>query len=201
MKKRHALLVLMLLCALGLTAQTRHWQHALQAGAGLMVNDHGYRTETGLASAVGYTLGYRFAYRWSAAAGVTIRNVAENVFADALEGADDDTFTFLDVPLQVRLHFGSGMGICTAGLGPVLSFCIQNDTYYIDANPDSPLNTLNKCRPLSLGLQPTFSCQLTRHLFIGADAHLALTNQKDTHHLTQGSKRIHSFIAKIGFCF
>ena len=50
MKKRHALLVLMLLCALGLTAQTRHWQHALQAGAGLIINDHGYRTETGLAS-------------------------------------------------------------------------------------------------------------------------------------------------------
>ena len=123
---------LMLLAALNAQAQERKWEHRFSLGAGITAEREDGSTDNGLALRAGYALAYNLSEQWSLMAGLAIRDVSENTFGDAMDGADDDHFTFLDLPLVARYHVGQGKGSWALGLGPVLSYCIGNDTYYID---------------------------------------------------------------------
>ena len=195
------ILILMLLTTLNIQAQNKKWEHNIYVGAGLMMKSEDSHSHQGLSLKAGYGLGYFFNGQWSVMPGLAVRNVEENPFAEAADGADEDGFTILDVPIVARYNVGNGTGSFTFGLGPVLSFCIDNETYYIDADPSSPLNKLNKCKTFSVGLQPSISYQMLKHLSIGLDGYYCLTNIKDTHGLTGGSKHIHDVTAKIIFLF
>ena len=192
-------LVLMLMTTLATQAQERKWENKFYAGAGFMAAKGDGDSSSGLALQAGYGLMYRFAEHWSLMPGVAVRYVAENAFADSADGADDDAFTFLDIPLLVQHHVGSGKGSWTLGLGPVFSFCVGNDNYYVDADPQSPLNKLSKCKDFSLGLQPSINFQLSKHFSVGIDGHIGLTNLKRNHGLTSGSKHIHSLTAHVAW--
>lgn len=192
---------LMLLAALNAQAQERKWEHRFSLGAGITAEREDGRTDNGLALRAGYALAYNLSEQWSLMAGLAIRDVSENTFGDAMDGADDDHFTFLDLPLVARYHVGQGKGSWALGLGPVLSYCISNDTYYIDADPQSPLNYLDKSKRFVLGLQPAVTYRLSRHWELGVEANIGLTNIKDGHGLTSGSKHIHYVMATIGVVF
>ena len=186
----------MLVVSLGVHAQVKKWEHNVYVGAGLMIDDHGYRTKKGLAFNAGYGLNYYFNEQWSLMPGVAVRQVSENGFADSADGADDDVFTFLDVPVVAQYHVGTGKGAWTLGLGPVFSFCVGNDTYYMDAAPGAKLNDLDKCKTFSFGLQPSVSYRLGKHFGIGLDGYISLSNMKNNHGLLSGSKHIHCIVAK-----
>jgi hypothetical protein len=194
-------IALMLLTALAAQAQQRKWENKFYAGAGLMASKTDADNAHGLALQAGYALTYHFSRQWSLMPGVAVRNVAENGFGSSADGADDDVFTFLDIPLLVQHRVGSGKGSTTLGLGPVFSFCVDNDAYYIDAEPQSPLNKLAKCNLFSLGLQPSLDHRLTNHFSLGLDAYICLTNLKRNHGLTSGSKRIHCLTAHVAWTF
>ena len=194
-------IVMMLLATLSIHAQEKKWERAIYVGAGVMFDNHGYRTDKGLALKAGCGIGYHFDEHWSVMPGIAVRSEWENGFADAAEGADDDTFTFLDIPVLARYHTGNGVGNWTFALGPVFSFCVENDSYYIDADPSSKLGGLDKCKQFSFGLQPGVGYQLTKHFSVGVDAFIDLTNLKLCHGLTTGSKHIHDISAKVAFLF
>lgn len=194
-------LALLLLFALEADAQQKKWEHNVYAGAGLMMEGHGYSSETGLALQAGYGLTYRFSDQWSVRPGVALRSVLENGFADSADGADDDVFTFLDIPILGQYQVGVGKGSLTFGLGPVFSFCVDNDTYYVDAEPWSPLNKLDKCTTFSFGLQPSIDYRVWKHLSVGVDGYVSLSNLKNNHGLTSGSKHIHCLGVHVGLLF
>ena len=204
MKK--VILAALLLASLSVGAQERKWEHRLYVGAGLMAERETDGNSSGLALKAGYGLSYHWSEQWSLKAGVAVRDVTQNGFKDvfdgfggAVDGADDDHFTFLDVPVIAHYHIGQGRGSWALGLGPVLSFCVGNETYYIDADPQSPLSRLNKCKTFALGLQPSVTYRVSRHIEIGVEATLGLTNLKRTHALTTGSKRIHDVALTVGW--
>ena len=195
---RKFLLAALLLCGLTVGAQERKWEHRFYAGGGLMKERADGYGSSGLALKAGYGLRRNLSEQWSLMAGVAVREVTENAFSSTLDGADDDHFTFLDVPLVAQYHVGRGRGSWALGLGPVFSFCVGNETYYIDADPKSPLSKLDKCKPFALGLQPSATYQLSRRLELGVEATVGLTNMKRTHGLTTGSKHIHDVVLTVG---
>ena len=80
--------------------------------------------------------------------GVAIRGEVEDGLAEHFDGADIDRFAFLDIPVVAQLHLGSGHNKWVAGLGPVFSFCVSNGNYYIDGDPNSPLNGKYKIKEM-----------------------------------------------------
>lgn len=200
--KRLFVIVLLLTSILCAKSQDyRRWENHIYAGQGFIYDYKDGQGEGGMSFVAGYGLSYRMSPHWSVMPGVALRSIGEDLPAETFEGDDSDTFTFLDVPLLVRYHRGVGKGDHSFGIGPVLSFCVGNDTFYIDADPRSPLNHLNKCKKFSLGLQPTFSYQFARHLNVSLDAYFCLTNLKQHHGLTTGNTYIHSLTCRMTFLF
>ena len=136
--------------------------------------------------------------------GVAYREVNERGLKTCLDGSDYDHFNFIDIPIIVHYYLGGDKGSwLTFGLGPVFSFCIGNDTYYINADPKDPRNGLEKAKSFSFGLQPSITCPVGKHWKFGVEAYLNLTDmQKKYKNLgINGSRHIHHFAATVGFIF
>ena len=135
---------LLLLVAVTGYSQDRKWEHNIYVAGGLLID----REWVGLISA----------------------RDAENFFSSAKDGAASDDFVFLDVPVLAQYHVDRW----AFGLGPVFSFCVSNDTYYVDHDPNSELNGKNKIKNFYLGLQPSIKYQIGRHFRIGIDGQIGL---------------------------
>ena len=120
--------------------------------------------------------------------------------AHGVDGADIDRFAFLDIPLVAQLHLGSGHNKWVAGLGPVFSFCVSNDNYYIDGDPNSPLNGKDKIKDFSLELQPSVMYEVGKFRF-GMEGLIGLLDIKRRYPQTSGSIHMHSIMATVGFNF
>ena len=196
------IIILFLITVLSASAQEKRWENNFYLGQGLILDYKNGDGEGGMSFVAGYGLSYRFSPHWSVMPGLALRAVAEGAPAEHFDdGRDYDTFSFLDVPLLVRYHTGVSKRYFTFGFGPVFSFCTGNDTYYVDADPRSPLNNLKKCKTFSLGLQPTVSYQFARHFSVGLDGYICLTNLKQHHGLTSGEIYIHSLTCRMAFNF
>ena len=196
------IIILFLITVLSVSAQEKRWENNFYLGQGLILDYKNGDGEGGMSFVAGYGLSYRFSPHWSVMPGLALRAVAEGAPAEHFDdGRDYDTFAFLDVPLLVRYHTGVSKRYFTFGFGPVFSFCTGNDTYYVDADPRSPLNHLDKCKAFTLGLQPTASYQFARHFNVGLDCFICLTDQKLHHGMAPGSKYIHSFTVRMAFNF
>ena len=199
--KKIVLTFLLLASVISACAQYRHWEHNIYAGNGLIAEYKGREGDPyeGISFVVGYGLAYRFSPHWSVMPGVAWRVIGP--LGESFEGTDDDAFWFVDIPLLGRYHTGIGKRNWTFGIGPALSFCVRNETFYVDADPRSPLNHLDKCKAFTLGLQPTASYQFARHFNVGLDCFICLTDQKLHHGMASGSKYIHSFTVRMAFNF
>ena len=124
---------------------------------------------------------------------------AENFFSSAKDGAASDDFVFLDVPVLAQYHVDRW----AFGLGPVFSFCVSNDTYYVDHDPNSELNGKNKIKNFYLGLQPSIKYQIGRHFRIGIDGQIGLHDVRKSYGFeTQTTnKYLHNIVATIGVVF
>ena len=197
--KRTFLLMLLLTGILTANAQAKKWEHNIYLSGGLLINKTNSGSDTGLSARIGYGLNRYFSEKFSVMAGVALRNVTESPFSSK-DGSDDDKFTFLDIPIVAQYHMaGQGNG-WVFGLGPVLSFTANNDTYNIDADPNSPHNHIDKLKNFGLGLQPSVFYQIGKFR-IGAEAYVGLTNmEKKTTH-TNGSHYIHDTVVTVQFHF
>lgn len=198
--KHLSLVFFVLLPFMGLRAQDRRWEHTIYASAGLFIDHADYETDRGLSVRLGYGLNHYFSPRFSLMPGVAFRSSSVALFHLGEDGGDYDSFLFLDVPVMAQFHLSDGAGSWALGLGPVFSFCVQNDEYYIDADPTDPHNGQTKIKPFSLGLQPSLMYEYKWARF-GIEANIGLLNVKATHGLTTGHKRLHDLMATFGVRF
>ena len=175
------------------------WEHNIYVAGGLLIDREWGESETGVSMKLGYGLNYYFSEHWSMMPGIDIRQDAENFFSSAKDGADSDDFVFLDVPVLAQYHVDRW----TFGLGPVFSFCVSNDTYYVDHDPNSELNGKNKIKNFYLGLQPSIKYQIGRHFRIGIDGQIGLHDVRKSYGFeTQTTnKYLHNIVATIGVVF
>lgn len=152
------LLSLFVLMSLGTQAQKL--EHNLYAGFGMFFQS-GKELNNGATFKVGYGLNCYFSEQWSVMPGVAYREANENMFKSAKDGASDDHFKFIDVPVVAQYHIGNGKGSWTLGLGPVFSFCVESSKYHFDADPNSPFNGVRKCANLlASACSPAFPISL-----------------------------------------
>lgn len=190
---------LLLMAAVSGFSQDRKWEHNIYVAGGLLIDREWGESETGVSMKLGYGLNYYFSEHWSMMPGIDIRQDAENFFSSAKEGADSDDFVFLDIPVLAQYHVDRW----TFGLGPVFSFCVSNDTYYVDHDPTSKLNGKDKIKNFYLGLQPSIKYQIGRHFRIGIDGQIGLHDVRKLYGFeTQTTnKYLHNIVATVGVVF
>ena len=190
---------LLLMAAVNGYSQDRKWEHNIYVAGGLLIDREWGESETGVSMKLGYGLNYYFSEHWSMMPGIDIRQDAENFFSSAKDGADSDDFVFLDVPVLAQYHLDRW----AFGLGPVFSFCVSNDTYYVDHDPNSELNGKNKIKDFYLGLQPSIKYQIGRHFRVGIDGQIGLHDVRKSYGFeTQTTnKYLHNIVATIGVVF
>lgn len=196
---RKIVIALLLMAAVNGYSQDRKWEHNIYVAGGLLIDREWGESETGVSMKLGYGLNYYFSEHWSLMPGIDIRRDAENFFSSAKDGADSDDFVFLDVPVLAQYHVDRW----TFGLGPVFSFCVSNDTYYVDHDPNSELNGKDKIKNFYLGLQPSIKYQIGRHFRIGIDGQIGLHDVRKSYGFeTQTTnKYLHNIVATIGVVF
>ena len=197
--KRISMALLLLVGVLGAaSAQERKWEHSVNLSVGLFLDGTTLGYDYGLSTRLGYGVAYRFAERFSVKSGVAYRADMESpIKAYTYEGADYDAFEFVEVPLVARYHTKDNLVL---GLGPVFSFCTNNDTYYIDPKPDSPLNGKTKIKDCYVALQPSIMYQW-EHFSLGVEANIGLMDVKLNHGLTTGSKYLHQVMGCVAYRF
>ena len=197
--KKIIISALLLMAAVSGFSQDRKWEHNIYVAGGLLIDREWGESETGVSMKLGYGLNYYFSEHWSLMPGIDIRQDAENFFSSAKDGADSDDFVFLDVPVLAQYHVDRW----TFGLGPVFSFCVSNDTYYVDHDPNSELNGKNKIKDFYLGLQPSIKYRIGKHFLVGIDGQIGLHDVRKSYGFeTQTTKKyLHNIVATIGVVF
>ena len=180
-------------------AQTKKWEHNIFASGGLFIDHTDGKSQSGTALRIGYGLNYYFSEHWSAMPAVALRTEWEGSLTPP-EGADQDYFSFVDIPLTLQYHVaGQGNG-WVLGLGPVFSFDINHDKYYNDANPNDPIDGQTKLRTFALGLQPSVLYQLGKFR-LGVEGNIGLNNVAKHYPTYQGSKHLHNIMASVYYHF
>jgi len=197
--KKIIISALLLLVAVTGYSQDRKWEHNIYVAGGLLIDREWGESETGVSMKLGYGLNYYFSEHWSMMPGIDIRRDAENFLSSDKDGADSDDFVFLDVPVLAQYHVDRW----TFGLGPVFSFCVSNDTYYVDHDPNSELNGKNKIKDFYLGLQPSVKYRIGKHFLVGIDGQIGLHDVRKSYGFeTQTTnKYLHNIVATIGVVF
>ena len=197
--KKIIISALLLMAAVSGYSQDKKWEHNIYVAGGLLIDREWGESETGVSMKLGYGLNYYFSEHWSLMPGIDIRRDAENFFSSAKDGADSDDFVFLDIPILAQYHLDRW----AFGLGPVFSFCVSNDTYYVDHDPNSELNGKNKIKDFYLGLQPSIKYQIGRHFCVGIDGQIGLHDVRKSYGFeTQTTnKYLHNIVATIGVVF
>lgn len=180
------------------SAQEKGWEHSVSLSAGQFQEGTLLNYDTGLSLKLGYGLAYQFTEQFSVKSGIAYRIDMESpIEAATYDGSDYDAFEFIEVPLIARYHT---KGHLVLGLGPVFAFCTNNDTYYINPNPHSPLNGRKKIKDFYAGLQPSIMYQW-KHFSIGIEATYGLMDVKLNHGLTTGSKYLHQVMCSAAYRF
>lgn len=181
--KKYLLFALFLSAVVAAQAQERKWEHQFHASAGVQIDNS---DDTGSSTRIGYSLGYFLKNNFSVTAGASLRYEVENMF-ESQDGADDDDYKFADVAFAARYHTGRW----TLGLGPVFSFCTENDTYYIDANPLDPMNGKKKLHTFGFGMQPSVMYSLGRHFRLGLEGRIGLNDMRIDYGRYHETNRFH----------
>lgn len=197
--KRTIIALLLLIGFIGaVAAQERKWEHSINLSAGLYLDGTVADYDLGVSAKLGYGVAYRFTEQFSVKTGIAQRLDMESpIKAYTYDGGDYDAFTFIEVPLVARYHTKDHV---VFGLGPVFAFCTSNDTYYIDADPQSPLNGKPKIKEFYVGLQPSIIYQW-KHFALGVEATCGLMDVKLNHGLTTGSKYLNQVMCSISYRF
>lgn len=199
-KEKNLIMALMMamLPAVCAFAQERKWEHNVYVAGGLLIDREWGKNETGVSMKLGYGLNYNFTEQWSIMSGLAIRRDAEHFFSSELYGEDSDDFLFLDIPVLMQFHASRW----TFGLGPVLSFCIVNDSYHKD-RVDSPYTELNgndKIKNFYFSLQPCVRYHISGHFWLGVEGNIGLMNVNKTYDLPIpfSDKYLHNVMAVVG---
>lgn len=193
------------------TTQFKRFEHNFYAGAGVFIDHYNepynqsktFRTDNGLSVKLGYGLNYYFTEIFSVMAGVAYRNEETNAFVSR-EGADDDSFTFVDVPITFQVHLNDPQTTNNKwmiGLRLVYSHCTSNCDYYIDADPNDPLNSKIKIKDNYISLMPCVAYEI-KHFRFGVEAYIGLNDVNRKYEgRVSGEKHLHNVCGVVAFKF
>ena len=149
---------------------------------------------------IGYGLNYYLTHHWSIMPGIGYR--AKFEVGDDEVGIGSYDCSFIDIPVLIQYHLSnprkSGLVV---ECGPVFSFIASNNQYYIDADPNHPLNDKDIYRSFDFGLQPGIYYQMGKHWRLGVQGHVGLLNLQKDYPGTTGSYHFHDCALTLNFHF
>lgn len=207
MNIRHFFATIISATIIGITADGQNVKKVtpvLEIGAGLSVEaDSGYDERVrGLATELCFGLDIRLDDNWS-----VMPQIGHNImFGDAwylfrgYVGADFDVYSFINASVLGRYRFDDGVAI---GFGPAIYITEGKETYYIDADPSDPRNSLVKIKPWDVGLRAALTKDYGKHWRIGAVANIGLRDMlyKYPEAGITGHTHLYSLCVTAGFRF
>ena len=185
-------------------AQTKKFEHNIYWSAGMVTEASHYGSTNGYSFRTGYGLNCYFSEKFSLMPCITLRQEIETLsFNEEQAGAyvahkcgDDAMPERLDaigreVIRKAKILFG---------VGPMFSYCIGKDSYYIDAVPDHWLNGKEKLNDFSVGVQPSIMFEFWK-MRIGVEGNIGLTNVRKKYDLSFENTYIHGIVGTVNFHF
>lgn len=165
-------------CSAGFSQEYKTFENNVQLGAGFSWTDDD-TSRTGMTLSLGYGLDIRLSEKFSLMPMLEYRSTSESMIRSGWDGADFNDFNFLDFSLSARWHLSSGKVPVVLGMAPYLSYVLERDTYYVDADPSHPLNGKSKLKPIDVGILPSVSFDVWKHFSLGAKMNIGLQNASE----------------------
>ncbi|MCQ2147412.1 MAG: PorT family protein [Bacteroidales bacterium] len=188
-------LVTVSICSLA-SAQTKRLDNNIQLGIGVSGSNSG---DAGLATKLSYGLDIAITPSWSIMPSIGHQILNEYIFYFGMVGGDYDIFEMATFSVAPRFH-KNGVNI---GVGPYFSWILGDETYYIDADPNDPLNNKSEIGSFDYGIQPSISFDVRKHWRFGVEAEIGLPNvmiQYPEYQMT-GTRRLKAIMATACFHF
>jgi len=125
---------------------------------------------------ISYGLDVRLNENWSLMPGIGTRAQAAEINHIGWVGGDPDSMEMIDFFCQGRYHFEADGTRMVAGFGPQLSYMNGMDWYYVDADPNDPIDGKDKFTRWSVSLLPSISFLQGKHFQWGFEASFGLSN-------------------------
>lgn len=93
-------------------------------------------------------------------------------------GGDIDMLASADAFCTLRYHLDAGKIKILLGLGPDVSFLFYQKPYYIDADPDDPLNGQKKFHNVDYSILPSLTFRAGEHWQWGLEGSIGLRNMR-----------------------
>ena len=180
-------------------AQTKKFEHNIYWSAGMVTEASHYGSINGYSFRTGYGLNCYFSEKFSLMPCITLRQEIETLSFNEV-GADPFCYTFVDVPVMAQFHLPAGKCKWVFGVGPMFSYCIGKDSYYIDAVPDHWLNGKEKLNDFSVGVQPSIMFEFWK-MRIGVEGNIGLTNVRKKYDPSFENTYIHGIVGTVNFHF
>jgi len=150
-----------------------------------------------------YGLDVRLNDKWSVMPGAGIRGQFGELNHIGWDGGDPDSMEMADFFCQARYHFESEGIRMVVGLGPQFSYMTGMDTYYVDADPNDPINGKDKFTRWSISALPSISFLHGKHFQWGFEASIGLSNSMKQYpeYNCEGSILLHYFAVSCGWHF
>lgn len=204
MKKTHLFLTLISIIFCTFTSKAQKIENTIYVSLGIAISNDSYNenSDRGLTAKIGYGLNFFFSEKISTMTGIALHCHSESLLNQNMDGGDFDDLVFLDFPVIFQGHFETtSNGKFMLGIGPVFSACVSNDEYYIDSDPNAPLNGLKKIKHFNFSIMPCIAYELN-HCRIGFDVNIGLKNIKKTYNgLIGGSRHINNVCLTFGVKF
>ncbi|SDF30598.1 Outer membrane protein beta-barrel domain-containing protein [Bacteroidales bacterium KHT7] len=180
-------------------AQTKKFEHNIYLSAGMVTEASHYGSTNGYSFRIGYGLNYYFSEKFSLMPCITLRQESETLSSPEV-GGDPFSYGFVDVPVLAQFHLPAGKCKWVFGVGPMFSYCIGKDSYYIDAVPDHWLNGKEKLNDFSVGVQPSIMFEFWK-MRIGVEGNIGLTNVRKKYDPSFENTYIHGIVGTVNFHF
>lgn len=201
--------MIFLLSVLSLAAQeNKRFENNILLGTGVSL-ESGERAvdhNPGLVFRLSYGLDIRLNERWSVMPGAGLRGQGGPVrhIGRSYDGGDDDSMSLADLFVFGWFHVLESEGSPAAiGIAPVISYTIDPDKYYFDADPSDPLCGKEKFNRIDVGIRPCIRYFTGRHFQWGLEGHIGLMNalcQYPEYNRT-GTTRLHYVAVFCGWLF
>ena len=209
MKKSIITLALLALTAGLVSAQeNQSWKRLennvlLGGGPFLESGSQSYGNNPGAVLRVSYGLDIRLNEKWSLMPGAGLRTQLSDIRHFGWVGGDPDGMAMADVFVLGRYHFESDGSRIVLGLGPALSYMVSPDTYYVDADPNDPLNDKEKFNRFDVGIQPSVMFLQGKRFQWGFEGSIGLLNAMKQYpeYNRQGSIHLHYLAVTCGWHF
>jgi len=133
---------------------------------------------TSSSTRLSYGLDIRLGGPWSLMPGLGLRNDIESLMLIGAIGGDIDLLLSADAFCSLRYHLDAGKVGIVFGLGPDVSYIIDQSGYYLDAYPDDPLNGKDKFYRFDYAVQPSITFRAGKHWQWGLEATIGLRNMR-----------------------